>query len=216
MLQRSRKRIQKSYQLVLNLFLVIAFSLLAIAWNPAIALAAPIIPHPEELVHAVQEIEALDAMRTGLASSLEGSTEEPTQQTMKEVCRPVGMQAMQLSKENGWQVKQIASKYRNSTHAPESLRDKVALAKFEQDHELIGLWDRETINQQIGTRYYRRIDVEASCLVCHGAKDQRPQFVQKGYPQDLAYNFKVGDLRGMYAVFIPDEMKKAIQDSVTP
>jgi len=216
MLQRSRKRIQKSYQLVLNLFLVIAFSLLAIAWNPAIALAAPIIPHPEELVHAVQEIESLDAMRTGLASSLEGSTEEPTQQTMKEVCRPVGMQAMQLSQENGWQVKQIASKYRNPTHAPESLRDKMALAKFEQDRDLVGLWDRETINQQTGTRYYRRIDVEASCLVCHGAKDQRPQFVQKGYPQDLAYNFKVGDLRGMYAVFIPDEMKKAIQDSVTP
>jgi hypothetical protein len=216
MLQRSRKRIQKSYQLVLNLFLVIAFSFLAIAWNPAIALAAPIIPHPEELVHAVQEIESLDAMRTGLASSLEGSTEEPTQQTMKEVCRPVGMQAMQLSQENGWQVKQIASKYRNPTHAPESLRDKVALAKFEQDRDLVGLWDRETINQQIGTRYYRRIDVEASCLVCHGAKESRPQFVQKGYPQDLAYNFKVGDLRGMYAVFIPDEMKKAIQDSVTP
>jgi hypothetical protein len=189
---------------------------LAIAWNPAIALAAPISPHPEELVHAVQEIESLDAMRTGLASSLEGSTEEPTQQTMKEVCRPVGMQAMQLSKENGWQVKQIASKYRNPTHAPESLRDKMALAKFEQDRDLVGLWDRETINQQTGTRYYRRIDVEASCLVCHGAKERRPQFVQKGYPQDLAYNFKVGDLRGMYAVFIPDEMKKAIQDSVTP
>jgi hypothetical protein len=113
-------------------------------------------------------------------------------------------------------VKQIASKYRNPTHAPESLRDKVALAKFEQDRDLVGLWDRETINQQIGTRYYRRIDVEASCLVCHGAKESRPQFVQKGYPQDLAYNFKVGDLRGMYAVFIPDEMKKAIQDSVTP
>ena len=78
---------QKSYQFVLNLFLVFGISLLAIACNPAIASAAPIIPHPEELVHAVQEIEALDAMRTGLASSLEGSTEEPTQQTMKEVCR---------------------------------------------------------------------------------------------------------------------------------
>jgi len=216
MLQQIQKFIHKSYQFVLNLFLVFGISLLAIACNPAIALAAPIIPHPEELVHAVQEIEALDAMRTGLASSLEGSTEEPTQQTMKEVCRPVGMQAMQLSQENGWQVKQIASKYRNPAHAPESPHDKMALAKFEQDHELVGLWDRETINQQAGTRYYRRIDVEASCLVCHGTKDQRPQFVQKGYPQDLAYNFKVGDLRGMYAVFIPDEMKKAIQDSVTP
>ena len=216
MLQLAQRLIQKSYQLILNLFLVFGIGLLAIACHPAIAIAAPIIPHPEELVHAVQEIEALDVMRTGLASSLEGSTEEPTQQTMKEVCRPVGMQAMQLSQENGWQVKQIATKYRNPAHAPESLHDKMALAKFEQDHELVGLWDRETINQQTGTRYYRRIDVEASCLVCHGAKDQRPQFVQKGYSQDLAFNFKVGDLRGMYAVFIPDEMKKAIQDSVTP
>lgn len=214
MLQQIQKSIQKLHQLSLNLFLIVGFSLLVSTWNPAIALAAPIVPHPEELVHAVQEIEALDAMRTGLASSLEGSTEEPTQQTMKEVCRPVGMQAMQLSQENGWQVKQIASKYRNPAHAPENLHDKMVLAKFEQDPELVGLWDRETINQQAGTRYYRRIDVEASCLVCHGAKERRPQFVQKGYPQDLAYNFKVGDLRGMYAVFIPDEMKKAIQDPV--
>ncbi len=215
MLRQIWKLIQKSHQVVISLFLVVGLGLLAIASVPATAIAAPIIPHPEELVHAVQEIESLDAMRTGLASSLEGSTEEPTLQTMKEVCRPVGMQAMQLSKENGWQVKQIATKYRNPAHAPESLHDKMALAKFEQDHELVGLWDRETINQQTGTRYYRRIDVEASCLVCHGAKESRPQFVQKGYPQDLAYNFKVGDLRGMYAVFIPDEMKQAIQNSVT-
>ena len=213
MLQQIKNPIQILHQIAFNLFLAFGISLFAIAWHPLIALSAPIIPHPEELVHAVQEIESLDAMRTGLALSLEGSIEEPTQQTMKEVCRPVGMQAMQLSKENGWQVKQIAPKYRNPAHAPESLHDKMALAKFEQDHELVGLWDRETFNQKTGTRYYRRIDVEASCLVCHGAKESRPQFVQKGYPQDLAYNFKVGDLRGMYAVFIPDEMKQAIQDS---
>jgi hypothetical protein len=220
MLNLIQKFFQKLHQLVLSilvkLFLLISFSLLMIAWSPAIVLAAPIIPHPDELVRAVQEIEALDTMRTGLASTLEGSTEEPTKQTMKEVCRPVGMKAMELSKENGWQVTQIANKYRNPDHAPHNLHDKMALAKFEQDPNLVGLWNLETINQQTGTRYYRRIDVEASCLVCHGLKDRRPQFVQDGYPQDLAYNFKVGDLRGMYAVFIPDDVKKAIQDSVNP
>jgi hypothetical protein len=220
MLNLIQKPFQKLHQLVLSilvkLFLPVSFSLLMIAWSPAIVLAAPIIPHPDELVRAVQEIEALDTMRTGLASTLEGSTEEPTKQTMKEVCRPVGMKAMELSKENGWQVKQIANKYRNPDHAPNNLHDKMVLAKFEQNSELVGLWDTETINQETGTRYYRRIDVEASCLVCHGLKDRRPQFVQDGYPQDLAYNFKVGDLRGMYAVFIPDDVKKAIQDSVNP
>jgi hypothetical protein len=205
----------KLSQHVLSLVLMISVSLLLLSWSPAIASAAPgIIPHPNELAQAVQEIESLDAMRIGLASSLEGTTEAPTMQTMKEVCRPVGMRAIQLSQENGWQVKQIAKKYRNPDHAPGNLHDQIALAKFNQEPELIGFWDRETLDKQTGTRYYRRINVEASCLACHGLKDRRPQFVKDGYPQDLAYNFQVGDLRGMYAVFIPDDIQKAIQKAV--
>jgi hypothetical protein len=124
------------------------------------------------------------------------------------------MRAMQLSQEHGWQVKQIAKKYRNPDHAPGNPHDQMALAKFDQDPELIGFWGRATVDDQTGTRYYRRIDVEASCLACHGLKDRRPQFVKDGYPQDLAYDFNVGDLRGMYAVFIPDEIKSAIQNAV--
>ncbi|MGY6529646.1 MAG: Tll0287-like domain-containing protein [Cyanobacterium sp.] len=218
------KPIQKFFQKLQELFFAIlvkclflvSFVLLFISCQGAIALASPIIPHPEELVRVVQEIEALDTMRTGLASTLEGDTQKPTKQTMKEVCRPVGMKAMKLSKDNGWQVKQITNKYRNPDHAPNSLHDKIALAKFEQNSDLIGTWSRETINQKLGTRYYRRMDVEASCLVCHGLKDSRPQFIQDGYPEDLAYGFEVGDLRGMYAVFIPDDLKKEIQNSISP
>ncbi len=204
---------QTLYQRILNLILIMGLSVLSVGWNPAIASAAPIIPNANDLTQAVQEIESLDAMRTGLASSLEGSTEAPTKQTMKEVCRPVGMRAVQLSQENGWQVKQIAKKYRNPDHAPNNLHDQIALAKFNQEPELIGFWDREILDKQMGTRYYRRIEVEASCLACHGLKDNRPQFIQDGYPQDLAYDFNVGDLRGMYAVFIPDNIQKAIQDA---
>lgn len=205
---------QTLYQRVLSFALILGVSLLLSNWNLATASAAPLIPNPNELARAVQEIESLDAMRTELASSLKGSTEVPTMQTMKEVCRPVGMRAIQLGQENGWQVKQIATKYRNPDHAPGNLHDQIALAKFNQEPEVIGFWDQETLDEQIGTRYYRRIDVEASCLACHGLKDRRPQFVKDGYPQDLAYNFHVGDLRGMYVVFIPDDMQKAIQKAV--
>jgi hypothetical protein len=109
-------------------------------------------------------------------------------------------------------VKQIASKYRNPAHAPDDLHASMALAKFQQDPELIGFWDRETLNNQAGTRYYRRINVEQSCLACHGLKNQRPQFVKDNYPQDLAYNFRVGDLRGMYSAFIPD-VKATLQSA---
>jgi hypothetical protein len=167
---------------------------------------------PGELGKAVQEIENLDGLRSGLASTLEGQTEVPTGQTFKEVCKPVGMQAQKLSQENGWQVKQIANKYRNPDHAPDNLLSKIALAKFEQNPELMGFWEQETIDGNSGVRYYRRINVEASCLGCHGGKDVRPQFVKDKYPQDLAFDFKAGDLRGMYAVFIP-ELKAELEDN---
>ena len=187
----------KYFNQILIGFVVIVLLLIM---NPSLANAQT---DPAQLAKAVQEIENLDAMRSGLASTLEGSTTEPTMETMKEVCKPVGMRAMQLSKENGWQVKQIATKYRNPAHAPDNLHSVMALAKFEKDPELMGFWDSETIDGQQGTRYYRRINVESSCLACHGGKDVRPQFVKDKYPQDLAFDFKVGDLRGMYSVFIP-------------
>ena len=190
----------------------IGVMLLAVIMVGAIAFPAQAQTDPSELAKAVQSIEELDALRSGLASTIDGD-EEPTMQTMKEVCKPVGMQAMKLSKENGWQVKQIASKYRNPAHAPDNLHSRMALAEFEQNPELVGFWERETLNGQEGTRYYRRINIEASCLACHGAENSRPQFVKENYPQDRAYDFNVGDLRGMYAVFLPD-VQAAIDDSL--
>ncbi|MEA5420600.1 DUF3365 domain-containing protein [Spirulina sp. CCNP1310] len=209
------------FQRLLRFVFMLGISLFALGWNAPfsqilggdLAVAAPIVPNVDQLAETVQEIEALDALRTGLASSLEGSTEVPTMQTMKEVCRPVGMRAMELSQEHGWQVKQMAAKYRNPKHAPDNVNAEMALAKFDQEPTLIGFWDRETVNEQPGTRYYRRINVESSCLVCHGMKERRPQFVKDAYPQDLAYDFNVDDLRGMYAVFIPDGLQKALTET---
>lgn len=196
------------YRMAVCIGMAIAVLLL----QPASAWAAV---NPAELAKAVQAIEQLDLLRSGLASTLEGQTEVPTKETMKEVCRPVGMKAMELSKENGWQVKQIAAKYRNPAHSPDTPHSRMALAQFEQQPELMGFWEAATIDGQTGIRYYRRINVEASCLACHGQQDRRPQFVKDGYPQDLAYDFNVGDLRGMYAVFIP-EVQQAIQSAISP
>ncbi|MGK7910270.1 MAG: DUF3365 domain-containing protein [Synechococcus sp.] len=167
---------------------------------------------PTELAQTVAEIEFLHSMRSGLASTLEGREEEPTVETVKEVCRPVGMRAKQLSKEHGWQVQQIAKKYRNPSHAPTNLNGQMALSRFQFNPDLTAYWHREVVDGQEGTRYYRRIDVEASCLLCHGNKSSRPSFVKNNYLDDRAYDFKVGHLRGMYATFIPD-IKAALKNS---
>lgn len=196
---------------ILTLVVVVGVSL-ALA---GLVQVAPVAAQPNftELGQAVIEIEQLDALRSGLASSLEGSTTEPTMQTMKEVCKPVGMQAQKLSQDNGWQVKQVAGKYRNPAHAPSTLHEKMALAKFTEDPELAGFWQRETLNGEPGFHYFRRINVEASCLACHGSQERRPQFVKDNYPQDRAFDFQVGDLRGMYSVFIPD-VQASIQEAL--
>ncbi|QDZ40853.1 DUF3365 domain-containing protein [Euhalothece natronophila Z-M001] len=180
--------------------LLLAFSLLILPINEANAQ-----PQPEQLGEIVQEIESLDAMRSSLAGTLKGTDETPTIETFKQVCKPVGMRAKQLSQENPWDVKQVAEKYRNPDHAPTE-KEAMALEKFANNPNLFGFW--ETADQE--TYYYRRINVEATCLKCHGLKSERPEFVKQRYPNDKAYDFSVGDLRGMYRVVVP-EVKEQIQ-----
>jgi hypothetical protein len=174
--------------------------------QPAIALAsqgaAPV--DPAVLAKAVDQMEALDRMRISLASSLEGSSDEPTMDTMREVCMPVGKRAVAIGQENGWSVRQVASKYRNPDHAPIGAQETEVIDLFSRHPEINGLWEPATAEQGAGVNYYRRIDVQPSCLVCHGSRDSRPAFVKDKYPQDKAFNFKPGDLRGMYAVYIPE------------
>jgi hypothetical protein len=174
--------------------------------HPATALAAsgeaPV--DPAVLAKAVDQMEQLDRLRISLASSLEGNSDEPTMATMREVCMPVGKRAMAIGQENGWTVRQVASRYRNADHVPAGSQETAVIDLFGKHPEITGLWEPATTAQGAGVNYYRRIDVQASCLACHGSKDSRPAFVKEKYPADRAFNFKPGDLRGMYAVFIPE------------
>lgn len=181
---------------------LLSSALLSLCPAPALALEAS--ASPADLPRAVAAMEQLDQLRTQLASSLEGSSEEPTMDTMREVCKPVGQRAMAIAQENGWTVRQVASKYRNPDHAPANSHESQLIDLLARYPEITGLWEPATAGQTAGVNYYRRIDVQPSCLACHGTKDSRPGFVSERYPADKAFNFKPGDLRGMYAVFIPE------------
>lgn len=193
-----------------RLFLKVLGSLIALlllASHPLSAMAAggeaPV--DPAVLARAVDQMEQLDRMRISLASTLESSTEEPTMDTMREVCMPVGKRAMAIGQENGWTVRQVASKYRNPDHAPAGAQETEVIDLLAKHPEINGLWEPATAEQGAGVNYYRRIDVQASCLACHGSKDSRPAFIKDKYgDKDRAFNFKPGDLRGMYAVHIPE------------
>lgn len=148
----------------------------------------------------VADVEGLTALRSSLAKSFVG---EPDQETFARVCKPVGARAKQLATENGWKIAQLAERYRN----PEHRLDYEALRVFkmmEDDPTLMGMWIQTEVDGEAGVRYFRRITVEPACLACHGPKDERPQFVKDGYPDDRAYGFEVGDLRGLFSVFVAD------------
>ncbi|UCF18482.1 MAG: DUF3365 domain-containing protein, partial [Gemmatimonadota bacterium] len=115
----------------------------------------------------------------------------------------VGKQARQLAEEHVWKVQQLAFKNRN----PANKLDEEAASVYRMMLEhpsAMGLWVRSELGGQSGMRYFRRIVVEEACLACHGAKDARPQFIKDGYPEDRAFDFEAGDLRGLYSVFVPD------------
>ncbi|PQJ34325.1 hypothetical protein BSZ35_06680 [Salinibacter sp. 10B] len=147
-----------------------------------------------------QKIAALNDMRESLATTIDTPTVDKS--TFKRVCKPVGQRAKQMSAEEGWTVQQLAERYRNPAHKldPEARRlyEQFLVSPTQTD-----TWIRTERNGTDGWRYARRITVQSSCLACHGPKEQRPKFVKTGYPDDQAYGFEQGDLRGIYTVFVP-------------
>ncbi len=148
-----------------------------------------------------QSIASLNEMRESLAATI--GTSAVDERTFKRVCAPVGKRARQLGADRGWEVQQLATKYRNPAHEPDEEARRLH-EEFVTSPELTERWIRTTRSGHEGWRYARRITVQPSCLACHGPKDERPAFVKKGYPEDRAYGFEDGDLRGIYAVFVPD------------
>ena len=175
-------------------------------WAPVAAAqeAGPPEPPPEELGEAVREIERLDALRSGLARSFLGSGGDVDRETFRNVCQPVGKEMKSVAAENGWTVSQMAIRFRNPAHRADSAA-RAVMEEMERDAELMGTWRRTTMDGREGVRYFRRITVERACLACHGAKEERPAFVKEGYPEDRAHGFEVGDLRGVYSVFVPED-----------
>mgnify|MGYP001810150097 CR=1 FL=1 len=175
-------------------------SILTLVCLAAVPVAAQ--PSPAALPVAVTEIERIDALRSGLAGSFATTGAPADQQAFAQVCKPVGQAMQQAAQANGWQARQVAVKFRHPVNRADAEAEQV-LAQMARDPNLHAVTLRTTRDGQPGVRYLRRITVEPSCLLCHGARDARPAFVKEQYPEDRAHGFAAGDLRGAYSVFIP-------------
>lgn len=181
---------------------ILVFLLVAAAAAVRPAAAQAPVPPIDRAVEVVRAVESIDAMRSSLARTFSEGGAEADRETFRAVCRPVGQRARRIASEHGWRFQQLSRKFRNPDHAPDAEAAEV-LRQLEEDRELSAVWRRTRLDGQPGWRYFRRVVVETACLACHGAKEDRPEFVRRTYPEDRAHGFAPGDLRGAYAVFVP-------------
>lgn len=144
------------------------------------------------ITQAAAAAEEVDQMRRNL---VKGVPEKVTAATFKAVCKPVGMRAKQIADDKKWLFRQASHKNRNPNHAANET-ELEAIRRFQKDRSLTSIW----LQEQGRNHYFRRITVQKACLACHGSKSARPVFVQKKYPADRAFDFKAGDLRGVYHI----------------
>lgn len=102
-------------------------------------------------------------------------------------------------------IKRTSDKFRNTSNAPDSMEQRI-LTAFQQlknsGEKINSVFEEDNRNRY---HYFKPIIVQAMCLNCHGssAENIKPavwQSIQQKYPADLAYDYKEGDLRGMWHV----------------
>jgi len=118
--------------------------------------------------------------------------------------------AAQKSKVTGWRVARTSLKARNPANSPDPWERKV-LESFEarraKGERVNSLEHGEIVteNGKRAFRYMKAIQTSGICLRCHG-KNIDPALssaLREFYPQDKATGFKLGHIRGAFAITQP-------------
>ena len=96
-------------------------------------------------------------------------------------------------------VRVTSDEYRNPANAPDGF-EKAAIELFKNDKER----KYSDVLENGFYRYSQPIFVQQSCLKCHGdPKDAPPEVIEK-YGDKKAFGYKIGDVRGIISVKLPD------------
>ena len=105
-----------------------------------------------------------------------------------------------------------SDEYRNPANAPNKF-EMHALETFKRDDEIPYVESLEGDSY----RYAQPIFVKKSCLRCHGDPKDAPKEVIEKYGDKRAFGYKVGDVRGIISVSLPDILlSEVISSFVNP
>jgi diguanylate cyclase (GGDEF)-like protein/PAS domain S-box-containing protein len=103
-----------------------------------------------------------------------------------------------FSKHNSFNitVKTVSDNPRNPLNSADKYELK-AINLFKKNKNIKEYLKRESKDYQYATPLY----IEKKCLSCHGKREDAPDFISKSY--DRAYDYKLGQLRGIISIKIP-------------
>lgn len=106
----------------------------------------------------------------------------------------------QFSKENHFDitVQTVSSNARNENNIADTSELK-AIEYFNNNKTSKEYFQKEEEYFQYATPLF----IEQKCLKCHGLKENAPKFIANKY--DNAYNYKLGELRGIISIKVPTE-----------
>ncbi len=118
-----------------------------------------------------------------------------------------------LSQSFGVTIRRLAKKYRNpenETHGTETRLYKQYILNWLAGQPLKAVILPDSLGHPV---FYSPIKVKHFCLICHGEPGKTmnaglAEKIKKYYPNDKATGFKVGELRGMWAITFPQYILK--------
>lgn len=96
----------------------------------------------------------------------------------------------------GISIQTVSNKARNEKNQA-SLSELEAIEYFKKNRNQKEYFEDKDSFFQYATPLF----IEKKCLSCHGKKEDAPKFIQDKYSE--AYNYKLGDLRGIVSIQIP-------------
>ncbi|MBN2895864.1 MAG: EAL domain-containing protein [Campylobacterales bacterium] len=90
----------------------------------------------------------------------------------------------------------VSDRPRNPKHTPDATQ-RTAMEYFRTHPQATEHFTSNDALYQFSTPLY----IEPKCLICHGTRDAAPDFIRERY--DEAYDYALGDLRGIISIQIP-------------
>jgi hypothetical protein len=120
-------------------------------------------------------------------------------------CNTEALNLTNAYREQGVTIKRTSDKIRNPGNAPDKMEQEIIdgyIQKIIKETDLKSVLKKDEAGNY---HYFKPILIQAMCLNCHGEKltQIKPdtwETIRQHYPADSAFNYKEGDLRGIWHV----------------